>query len=168
VTNWQHSLSDVFDPMRRRPNKQRHRRDADYLLDHRRATIVGPGPLYTLFADIDPTHGGIAKIQRPGQPIRLSVVDPSKASSSRASTEPASTANASASVACNRTHFRWRFSAKAFVIIVTGYDHILFPLCLLLPAVMRPTAEGWQRGDNLSEAILPVLEGASSITSNWW
>ena len=28
--------------------------------------------------------------------------------------------------------------------ILTGYDHMLFLLCLLLPAVMRRTATGWQ------------------------
>jgi hypothetical protein len=110
---------------------------------------------YTLIVDVDPTHRGIAKIQRPGQPIVLSVLDPSKASSSRASA-PAGTAIAPTS--------RWEFLGEGIRHILTGYDHVLFLLCLLLPAVMRRTAESWRPVDKLSEAILPVLGIITSFT----
>jgi hypothetical protein len=120
---------------------------------------------YTLFADVDPTHRGIAKVQRPGRPIVLSVLDPSKASASRASTEPASAAHesASAGIATAPTS-RWEFLGEGIRHILTGYDHVLFLLCLLLPAVMRRTAEGSQPVDNLSEAILPVLGIVTAFT----
>ncbi len=122
---------------------------------------------YTLFADVDPTHRGIAKIQRPGQPIALSVLDPSKASLSRVPAEPASAANASASagiaIAPTSTS-RWEFLGEGIRHILTGYDHVLFLLCLLLPAVMRRTAEGWRAVDKLSRAILPVLGIVTAFT----
>jgi len=117
---------------------------------------------YTLFADVDPTHRGIAKIQRPGQPIVLSMLDPSKASTS---TEPASAANASAPAGIAiRPPSRWQFLGEGIRHILTGYDHVLFLLCLLLPAVMRRTREGWRPVDKLSEAILPVLGIITAFT----
>ena len=120
---------------------------------------------YTLFADVDPTHRGIAKFQRPGQAIVLSVLDPSKASASGASTGPASTASAStsASIAIAPAS-RWEFLGEGIRHILTGYDHVLFLLCLLLPAVMRRTAKGWRPVDRLSEAILPVLGIVTAFT----
>ena len=48
--------------------------------------------------------------------------------------------------------------------ILTGYDHVLFLLCLLLPAVMRRTAEGWRPVGRLSEAVLPVLGIVTAFT----
>lgn len=129
-------------------------------------TISGqPAISYTLFSDVDPTHRGIAKIQRAGQTIVLSVLDPSKASASRASTESASVASASApaGIAIEPTS-RWEFLGEGIRHILTGYDHVLFLLCLLLPAVMRRTAEGWRSVDRLSEAILPVLGIVTAFT----
>lgn len=131
-------------------------------------TLSGPPVIaYTLFADVDPTHRGIAKIQRPGQPIVLSVLDPSKASASRTSTKSASAASAasSAGIAISATPAsRWEFLGEGIRHILTGYDHVLFLLCLLLPAVMRRTAEGWRPVDKLSQAILPVLGIVTAFT----
>ncbi len=129
-------------------------------------TLSGqPAIAYTLFADVDPTHRGIAKIQRPGQPIVLSVLDPSKASSSRASTEPATAANESTSTGTAiAPTSRWEFLGEGIRHILTGYDHVLFLLCLLLPAVMRRTTEGWRPVDRLSQAILPVLGIVTAFT----
>ena len=52
---------------------------------------------------------------------------------------------------------RWEFLGEGIRHILTGYDHVPFLLCLLLPAVMRRSAKGWRSVDRLSEAILPVL-----------
>ncbi len=48
--------------------------------------------------------------------------------------------------------------------ILTGYDHLLFLLCLLLPAVMRRTATGWQPVERLSQAIVPVAVIVTAFT----
>lgn len=48
--------------------------------------------------------------------------------------------------------------------ILTGYDHMLFLLCLLLPAVMRRTATGWQPVERLSQAVMPVAVIVTAFT----
>jgi hypothetical protein len=48
--------------------------------------------------------------------------------------------------------------------IVSGYDHLLFLLCLLLPAVMRRTPQGWQPVARLGQAVLPVVGIVSAFT----
>jgi hypothetical protein len=48
--------------------------------------------------------------------------------------------------------------------ILTGYDHVLFLICLLLPSVMRRTAKGWQPVDRLSQAVWPVAGIVTAFT----
>ena len=48
--------------------------------------------------------------------------------------------------------------------ILTGYDHVLFLLCLLLPSVMRRTPQGWQPVANLRQAVLPVAGIVTAFT----
>ena len=125
-----------------------------------------PRIAYTLFAEVDPTHRGIAKIQRPGEALVLSVLDPSRAataglsSASRASRAASDAMAAEASSAPSR----WQFLGEGIRHILGGYDHVLFLLCLLLPAVMRRTPEGWRPVDRLRQAILPVVGIVSAFT----
>ena len=48
--------------------------------------------------------------------------------------------------------------------ILTGYDHVLFLLCLLLPSVMRRTPAGWRPVERLSQAVLPVVGIVTAFT----
>ena len=48
--------------------------------------------------------------------------------------------------------------------ILTGYDHVLFLLCLLLPSVMRRTPRAGGRSIALSQAVLPVFGMVSAFT----
>ena len=48
--------------------------------------------------------------------------------------------------------------------ILGGYDHVLFLLCLLLPAVTRRTASGWQPVDKLSQAVWPIVGIVTAFT----
>ena len=48
--------------------------------------------------------------------------------------------------------------------ILTGYDHVLFLICLLLPSVMRRTASGWQPVDRLAQAVWPVAGIVTAFT----
>jgi hypothetical protein len=48
--------------------------------------------------------------------------------------------------------------------ILTGYDHVLFLLCLLLPSVMRRTPSGWRPVEQLSQAVWPVVGIVSAFT----
>lgn len=122
---------------------------------------------YSLFAEVDPTHRGIAKIQRPGQPIVLTVLDPSQAPMSGTlarSPRGATGVVAGAAPRAVAAPSRWQFLHEGVRHILTGYDHVLFLLCLLLPAVMRRTADGWRPVDRLSQAVLPVVGIVSAFT----
>src|SRR6185437_1258945 len=97
---------------------------------------------YGLMRDLDPTHRGLLKIERPGQGVELVVLDPAQAST----TVVAGTARPTPS-----------FLHEGIVHILTGYDHVLFLVCLLLPSVMRRSPSGWRPVEHLSQALLPIL-----------
>ncbi|MEO7056328.1 MAG: HupE/UreJ family protein [Caldimonas sp.] len=133
-------------------------------------TVVGaPKIAYALFADVDPTHRGIAKVQRPGQDVALSVLEPGALSSAGATTGKAPAASASDPTSSNSAGAaaapsRWEFLAEGIRHILTGYDHVLFLLCLLLPSVMRRTPTGWQPVERLSQAVWPIVGIVSAFT----
>ena len=121
---------------------------------------ASPSIRYSLFAEVDPTHRGLAKVQRSGQPIALRVLDPSTATG--APSEAAAGAAASASI--HGESSRWAFLVEGAHHILTGYDHVLFLVCLLLPAVLRRTPAGWKPVDRPAQAILPIVGVVSSFT----
>ena len=118
------------------------------------ALAADPKIGYSLFLETDPTHRGLARIERPGQALRLLVLEPAPAS-----VAPAAPARASE---------RFEFVREGMHHIVTGYDHVLFLICLLLPAVMRRTgsgkAGGWAPVERLSQAVWPVLGIVTAFT----
>lgn len=114
--------------------------------------VLGTSPMlrYTLFADIDPTHRGLLRIERPGNEVLVRVLDPARPDDIG---QPAQTS----------------FLGEGVHHIVTGYDHVLFLLCLLLPAVMRrERAEGgrprWRPVERWSAALWPVLGIVTAFT----
>lgn len=107
---------------------------------------------YSLFRDIDPTHRGLLKILRAGQAVELSVLDPSSPQGAMLVPRDAAATQTASFVGEGVRH------------IVTGYDHVLFLLCLLLPAVMRRTAQGWQPVATPAQAILPVAGIVTAFT----
>ncbi|MEQ1808020.1 MAG: HupE/UreJ family protein [Burkholderiaceae bacterium] len=48
--------------------------------------------------------------------------------------------------------------------IVTGWDHVLFLICLLLPAVMIRTRDGWRPVERLGHAVWPVAGIVTAFT----
>lgn len=110
-----------------------------------------PDIRYALFSDVDPTHRGIAKLQRPGRAVVLRLLDPAAAVPMR----PAVTAAPIGAAGFLREGARH---------ILTGTDHLLFLLCLLLPAVLRRTSQGWQPVDTLAQAVGPVIGIVSAFT----
>jgi len=133
-----------------------------------------PRIAYGLFAEVDPTHRGIAKVQRPGAPVELTVLEPragvgavasagSEASRPAAAASTASAARASAAARSGAVG-RWEFFVEGVRHIVTGYDHVLFLLCLLLPSVVRRTAAGRQPVERLAAAVWPVAGIVTAFT----
>ena len=148
------------------------------------APVIG----YSLFGEIDPTHRGIAKVLRAGQPLALSMLDPTRAAA-------APFASAASAAETESEHAAptgaWGFLREGVRHILGGYDHVLFLLCLLLPSVMRrsprhrppgrpkadvgplggrarsdrgQTDSGWRPVDKLSQAVWPVVGIVSAFT----
>ena len=142
---------------------------------------AAPSITYALFREVDPTHRGIAKVQRAGQPVVLMLLDPMRGVAgpaaavgsvgSAGSAASAAAAAAAASVASTAPEHEalassgaWGFLVEGIRHILGGYDHVLFLLCLLLPAVMRRTPQGWQPVEKLSQAVWPVVGIVSAFT----
>ena len=129
---------------------------------------------YGLFADVDPTHRGIAKIQRDGGEVALSVLEPSASLAAGAAVGTAASANEADSAAAKAPvaggahadgrRSRWEFFAEGTRHILTGYDHVLFLLCLLLPSVLRRTSSGREPVARLSDAVWPVAGIVTAFT----
>lgn len=116
---------------------------------------------YSLFREVDPTHRGIARVQRAGHSLVLAMLDPGQAG---ASAPVAARTAAPAAGAHQAAESRWEFLREGVRHILTGYDHVLFLLCLLLPSVMRRTPEGWRPVERLSQAVLPIVGIVSAFT----
>jgi hypothetical protein len=120
---------------------------------------------YSLFAEVDPTHRGLAKVQRPGLPVSLLVLDPSRGAQPGLASAACATAGAAGAGGATRAaSSRWAFLIEGARHILGGYDHVLFLICLLLPAVLRRTPDGWKPVEHPSQAILPIVGVVSSFT----
>jgi hypothetical protein len=106
---------------------------------------------YGLLFDVDPTHQGLVGIVRNGR-VQAEVLSQDS---------PTVTVNVTAPD-------RWR-QFRAFVTegiwhILKGYDHILFLLTLLLPAVVRYGSRGWEARESLRDSALDVLKVVTAFT----
>ena len=120
---------------------------------------------YSLFREVDPTHRGIARVQLAGQPLVLAMLDPTQATAAAGGASAApSQPGAAAAGDLHNASSGWVFLREGIRHILTGYDHVLFLLCLLLPSVMRRTPEGWRPVERLSQAVLPVVGIVSAFT----
>lgn len=108
------------------------------------ATPIG----YTLLADVDPTHRGVAKLVAADGAAVARLLDPTVAPAAGAAGEAGEESAGPAPAS---------FVAEGVHHIVTGYDHLLFLLCLVLPAVLRRApGGGWAPVAGWRDALLPV------------
>ena len=142
---------------------------------------------YTVFADVDPTHRGIARVAIAGQGEVVRVLDPRQPQvlapivaggattgvGAGSGIAAGAAAGAAASVAVGpgpgvssqpTADAPAGFLREGIHHIVTGYDHVLFLLCLLFPAVMRRTPTGWQPLPTLRAALWPVIGIVTAFT----
>ena len=102
--------------------------------------------------------------QRAGQAVALTVLDPTCAALGRRRAAAPTARRAGGGRPRARRPSRWQFLAEGVRHILTGYDHVLFLLCLLLPAVMRRTPAGWQPVERAAQAVWPVAGIVTAFT----
>lgn len=132
--------------------------DGAYNVLRFQATCPGAAPAtlsigYTLFADVDPQHKGLLKLAS-GDNTQTAIFDPDSPRQNISLAAPDRLTQFGAYV----KHGIWH--------IWIGYDHILFLLSLLLPAVLLkspndtdrldPTAESWGRTLKVRPQTLPL------------
>ena len=130
--------------------------------------VVQPGAIqYTLLAGIDPTHRAIARVQFGQNAPQLRLIDPRQphipvAAPAPAEQAPKGGADASPQVATqNAPAPAGGFVAEGVAHILGGFDHVLFLICLLLPAVMVRNAPGaarmWTPVAQPGQALWPLF-----------
>jgi hypothetical protein len=103
---------------------------------------------YRLFAELDPQHKGLARIDGGGGTV-TAIFDPERARQTIALVAPGGAAQLLAYV----RHGVWH--------IWTGFDHILFLLSLLLPAVVAPAGK---QALGLRPALFDVFKVVTAFT----
>ncbi|MCI0468324.1 MAG: HupE/UreJ family protein, partial [Beijerinckiaceae bacterium] len=107
---------------------------------------------YRLFADIDPQHKGLLRLETGGQ-TRTAIFSPGQATQSFDLASPS----------------KWKqfldYLASGIEHIWAGYDHILFLLSLLLPAVLVRSPKGWAPVKRFRFAFIDVLKIVTAFTA---
>jgi hypothetical protein len=115
------------------------------------ADIVALDATYRLLFDIDPQHKGLLRLTNKTQTSTAIFTPDSPVQQLRV-------ADAS----------RWRqffdYVKHGVWHIWIGFDHILFLLSLLLPAVLMHTAKGWQGRDTFRSSFIEVLKVVTAFT----
>ncbi|MEJ7687934.1 MAG: HupE/UreJ family protein [Variovorax sp.] len=124
---------------------------------------------YRLFREIDPTHRGLLRIASDGgaaAAVRsldpaggpVTVAWPGEVAAIASAAAPGAAA-APAAPAEGRGFFR-----DGVHHILIGYDHVLFLICLMLPAVLRRRDGGWHPVANWREAVWPMVALVTMFT----
>ena len=118
---------------------------------HCKKMISTLGLRYNLFSELDPSHRGLLRLEfknltktavfGPDQPLQSFKLE-----------------NAS-----HFTEFK-EYLVEGMWHIWKGYDHILFLLSLLLPAVFIRTATGWLPAENFKPTVIDVLKVVTAFT----
>jgi hypothetical protein len=106
---------------------------------------------YALFSEIDPQHRGLLRLEAAGQ-VRTAVLGPQA---------PTQTFELGAS---SRLGQFMDYAREGVGHIWVGYDHILFLLSLLLPAVLAWGVAGWRPADSFGQAFMDVLRIVTAFT----
>jgi len=126
-----------------------NRIDGAYLVLQMRAPCSAAAALsidYRLFQEVDPTHRGLLRAQTQGAAAPL-----------LRSLDPAAGAVSIEWTDAQGAPPPVRFFADGIHHILIGYDHILFLICLLLPAVLKRRDGGWTPVLAWKDAAWPML-----------
>ncbi len=114
---------------------------------------------YQLFTEIDPTHRGIVRIAFGSSQPALVVLDP--AGGAKVVDRSGQTGSGSGG---GNDPFAGGFFPAGVHHILIGYDHVLFLICLLLPAVLVRIKGGWRPVAKWTEAAKPILITVTAFT----
>ena len=106
---------------------------------------------YSLFFDLDPTHRGLLRIEHDGSST-TAVLGPDR---------PRLEVRAEGR---SRAAQFLDYAREGIWHIWIGFDHILFLLSLLLPAVFVANGRGWQAAERFGETLWDVFRVATSFT----
>lgn len=106
---------------------------------------------YRLFFELDPQHKGLLRLEMP-EGTRTAIFGPQSQEQSFAAGRASLGRQFAAYWAAGVEH------------IWTGYDHILFLLSLLLPAVMARRLAAWGPGEGFGAALVDVLKIVTAFT----
>jgi hypothetical protein len=106
---------------------------------------------YRLFADLDPQHRGILRLDYEGS-TRTAIFGPD---------DPTQRFNLNS---VNRWEQFQSFLVEGIWHIWTGYDHILFLIALLLPSVLYREGQDWQAQVKFQPAFWKVLKIVTAFT----
>jgi hypothetical protein len=129
---------------------------------------------YRLLGDLDPTHRALLRwTPQLGASAQLALLhplqppvwdkptpEPEPLMKALAPAALMTLAPAAAQAATDAPSFAW----EGAVHLVTGYDHLLFLLCLLLPAVLARRVGLWQPVAHWRDALLPVAGVVTAFT----
>jgi hypothetical protein len=107
---------------------------------------------YRLLAAIDPLHRGLLRVVR-GAAVETAVLGPDRPSLVLARDR-----------AGGLVAQLWSFARDGVRHILLGYDHLLFLIALLLPAVLRRGPDGWRPVGSAGEALWSVLAVVTAFT----
>ncbi len=106
---------------------------------------------YGLFFDLDPTHRGLVRVQH-GAAATTGVLGPDRPR-----------LEVRAEGGSRWAQFR-DYAREGVWHIWIGFDHILFLLSLLLPAVLAAAGRGWRPADRFAPSFWDVFKVATSFT----
>jgi hypothetical protein len=106
---------------------------------------------YSLLFELDPNHRGLLDVRTGGSSQASVLVDPSRTATFNLGSP-------------DRLAQLRAFVDEGIWHILTGYDHILFLLTLLLPAVVLYRNGHWQPRESLRDALFDVLKVVTAFT----
>jgi len=106
---------------------------------------------YRLFSDIDPQHKGLLRLEAGGE-TRTAIFSPAAAQQTFRLAQP------------SLRHQFLDYVATGVDHIWSGYDHILFLLSLLLPAVVVHRGRNWEPSEGFRPAFADVLKTVTGFT----
>lgn len=115
------------------------------------APVEQLGVHYALLFDIDPSHRGLLRLELGGRTYST-VLQPSARQFAVRLEQPA------------LGPLFWTYLQQGAWHIWSGFDHLLFLLCLLLPAVLQRRREGWIAATDARRATLDLIAVITAFT----